>query len=467
MTTVPSSAPAWRDIEARGGAGTIRIYADEFLVAALLSSGLLALLERVATLPSVQGPVEVFPDVAEKPFGFPAGTVVTSAGDEPFVYPTAVPDVACGYDVVATGVDSQGWTPSRAADLLASLAEGLGVRSPCRVPIRHVPIDAVLADGLAAVPRARNYDDSVELHEQRSDWRPDPSLLSTACREALAALLGSVTGHFVTLYKVDRCFAAVHSGRGVQTGEIVAVIHTGAPTIRAYAYEHFFVPIAERCLERGDIDPDLIAEHGLYGIPIGERLARDFLSLTSCAGHYGYVNRHLVTERVLHLLDAATPAGDRLADPELLRHTSHAAFEPGRGGTIVSRRGVQPLRTPDAQTSHTALAFITGGPRTHAYLVAAAEQSDVASWRCGHGTPMWTPDGIPPHLVDPCEAVDLDVLAATAPDVAANTPYDPREFWRDAINLESVIASMQRTRLATRVACLHPLVNYRERHLDA
>ncbi|WP_370148024.1 RtcB family protein [Streptacidiphilus sp. EB129] len=454
--------PAHQDVDSEGP-GTLRIYSDPHLLSAFTASELFPLLGSVASLPSVTGPVEVFPDVTRKRFGFPSGTVVNCGGSDPFVFPTAVPDVACGFNVVATGLDVSGWTQQRKAALLGRIAAAIGVDSPDRERLPQVDLDAVLRGGVAAVADRSGYAWDPTATEQHVDWEPLPGVLSEECLERAAALAGSVTGHFVAFYTVGEVLDDPSSVRpALFPGELLVVVHTGAPMIREFMYWRHYLPIAQKCLDQGYVPVDLVEDYGLYGVPATDPVAREFLRVVSCAVMYGYANRHIVADRILRVLDRHAGKAPRPTHPRLVRHVGHGAFEAGADGGIRSRRGVQPSVGADAGATPTTT-FITGGEYTHAYLMAQGPRAGDAGGRIGHGTPMWQPGSVPTHVLELERATDLGAVLTAGRQAAGNTPFDAAEFWRDAINLEAVASSLESTGLARRQVRLLPFANYKER----
>ena len=449
-------------------AGRLRLHCDAYLTAAFLASPLAELLRAVAGLPTV-AQVEVFPDIAAKTVGVPTGVVVTTQGPDPMVLPTAVPDVACGFAVIATGIDARAWNVGQAREVFADITTAIGVTSPTRRAPR-IDIEQVLTEGAAALGAPDRYLAHPALTEQPP--RPGhPGLLPAGLRRALADHAGSVAGHFISLYTAHPLPTTAHAGdhATVVEGELVLVVHTGAPAIRAWAYDALFAPIAARCLHLGLIGPELVAAHQLFGLPASDPLSRAFLQMADTAVCYGYANRQLVADTVLAVLDSHRPA--RIGPPRLLRHTGHGWYHhtPERPDAMVrSGRGIQPLTGHQAPPPVT---FVTGGERTHAYLFNPGRKAASTGGLIGHGTPMWTPRRIPPHLRQQAGPATLATLirsvAAAAARSHTNTAHDRRTWRRDLINLELAAASLEATGLARRAARLMPWANYKEKHVDA
>jgi tRNA-splicing ligase RtcB len=450
----------------------VRVYADGYLADRLAASPLRARLEQVAALPTVEpAGVEAFPDVVAKSWGFPSGLVVTTGGGDPFVYPMAVPDVACGYNVVATGLDARYWSPGELRGVYAAVVAAVAVDSPDRPPATGLRMEQVITDGVHALPPG-SYAAAGWAAEQVTWSEPDPALLTRRTLATLGALTGSVTGHFIAIYTAAQILHPPSAEQeGLFDGEVVLVVHTGCPTVRAQSYQSHVLPMAEAALLGGHLPAEAVRA-GLFGLPVSEPLAGEFLSLTAAGIHYGYANRHIVAERVLDVLDRHATPGQRQRPARLVRHVGHGAFETHHGGgrpaRVVSRRGVQPLRWtgPAAGRPGHPLTFLTGGDSTHAYLVTAADGAASTRWRCGHGTPAWPAPGVPRHLFEQPHPPEFGLLLRQARAAVTNTAADPEQWWRAAVNLEAVAAYLETAGIARRVVRLAPLMNYKEHRED-
>jgi hypothetical protein len=452
----------------------VRIYADQHLAGRLAASPLRATLEQIAALPTVdKDGVEAFPDVTGKSWGFPSGLVVTTAGADPFVYPMAVPDVACGYNVVATGLDARYWSPDDLSTVYATVVAKIAVDSPDRPPATGLRIEEILAEGVHAVPRM-SYDLSGRVVEQATWGEPDPALLTGTTMATLTALTGSVTGHFVAVYVAAEILepaSAAHDG--LFEDEVVLLVHTGCPTIRAQSYQSHVLPMAETALHAGHLPAETIGA-GLFGLPVSEPLSAEYLSLTTASILYGYANRHLVADRVLDLLSRHAKLGQQQCPARLIRHVGHGAVEThhshgaGQPTRMVSRRGVQPLRWSGPATGlpGVPLTFLTGGDNTHAYLVAVGARAADTGWRCGHGTPAWPAPSVPRHLFEQRHTPDFGLILRQAGAAITNTSPDAEQWWTAAVNLELVTAYLETAGIARRVVRLAPLMNYKEHRQD-
>ncbi|NRQ32111.1 hypothetical protein HII36_09705 [Nonomuraea sp. NN258] len=415
----------------------VRVHMNACLTQRFQASPLRPVIDRVSALPTVES-VEVFADVAPKTLGIPSGVVLTVSGDDPMVYPTAVTDIACGFAVIATGIDPARWTRAQARRAFADLISAVAVTSRSRKP-PPVDMEAILTSGLNALPSPTRYAPGPGA-EQPGHLIGDPAMFDATKRQTLAEHAGSVAGHFIALYTAEPLPGA-HTD--LIPGELVLVVHTGAPAIRAWAYDQLFGLIAEHCLALGLVEPRLIGEHHLFGLPLSHALSQAFLLMAATATLYSSATRHLAAEIILDVLTRHRPA--RLAEPRLIRHNAHGWYEhqPGR---LRSGRGAQTL------TGRPTL--VVGGGRTHSYLFRPGPR------HCGllsHGVPMWAHAHASvelPQLPDPQQ-------------LQANTALDPGT-WRDAVtNLELVRSSLETTGHAAPVVRLLPWANYKETHVDA
>lgn len=424
-------------------AAPVVVHADVCLTGHYNASPLRHVINHVATLPTVTQ-VDVWADIAPKTLGVPTGVAITTSavdGHEPMVYPTAVTDIACGFAVIATGIDPTGWSRTQAERVFTDICAAIGVTSPDRIaPV--VDTEAVLTAGLAALPDPVGYNSGHGA--EQPDLTGDPSLFDLDMRRLLAEHAGSVTGHFVAFYTAQRLTPMAD----VNDEELVLVVHTGAPAIRAWAYEHVFAPMARRCLELRLIDPRLVGRHHLFGLPASEALSRTFLRFADTAVLYGYATRHLCAETILDTLARHRPR--RIASPRLLRHTGHGWYS-HRPSWLRSGRGIQPMIGPEGDAR---LSLVVGADRTHSYLVLPGPASHTTGGLVGHGIPMWDHQHPPTNQSDPAH-------------LFANTPLD-FQLWRNGVtNLALTMASLATTGLALPAVRLLPWANYKELYVDA
>lgn len=416
------------------------------------------LLTQVAALPDLAR-IDVYPDVTSKTWGFPAGITTLAAGPDPIVYPMAVPDVACGFLVVATGILAKRWSFWRRTSFLDALTRHIGAASAHRTPVR-MDVDAVFAIGAVALGSPSRFDQDDHVVEQTTTCTPRPDLVLPETRADLAAQAGSVAGHFISLYAAD----PLTGESGVEPGEVVLIVHTGAPALREQFFSTHVLPMAQLCIEH-ELLPLETIERGLFGLPLSHPLTCEFLGLTACAVNWGQANRQLVADRILGLLAHHAPSASGRA--RLIRHVGHCSYQlnshPG-GTEVATARGIQPL-TVHRDGSHAAAppTFITGGSHTHAYLAKAGPRAQEHGGACPHGTPQWTPA----HT-----SAEISSSPLTAPDAArmdavvSNTSQARDHQRRHLINLETTITALAKLGIAIPVARLAPLVNYREPRYD-
>ncbi|MGH3622345.1 MAG: RtcB family protein [Sciscionella sp.] len=359
-STTATRAVVARHLDATGAAE---------LVAAPVSD----LLNQVAALPSMSR-IDVYPDITGKTWGFPAGITTVSSGADPIVYPMAVPDVACGFLTVATGIPAFAWSASRKQEFLDAVVRAISVDSPHRAPVR-MDLDAVFAAGAAALP-APAFVRNETIVEQTTTCVPRPELVLPTARADLAAEAGSVAGHFISLYAAH----PMHPDADLEPGEVVLVVHTGAPALREQWLTSHALPMAQMCLDQDLLPPEVI-EQGLFGLPLSHPLATEFLGLAACAVHWGQANRQLVANRILHLLTdhAPAPAGQ----VRLIRHVGHCCYQVHHTpacAAVTTARGIQPLTVHrDRRQAPAPSTFITGGSHTHAYLVPSPDRKRLST----------------------------------------------------------------------------------------
>lgn len=446
--------------EGREPASVIR-HLDATGSAELAGSPVAGLIRQVASLPDIRR-IDVYPDITRKTWGFPAGITTTAQGTDPIVYPMAVPDIACGFLVAATGITAAALPRGRRGACLRAITEAVGVASAFRRRL-GLDLDAVFVSGASALPPGE-FDPGeygTGLSERDDACAPRPDLVTTATRRALADQAGSAAGHFISLYSAE----PLTSDGPVEADELVLIVHTGAPVLRDEMMASHAVQIAEECVRRELLSLNLI-EQGLFGLPLSHALSQEYLGLTACAANWGYANRRIVADRLLSLLeDQVTTPGSR--QPRLLRHVSHCSLRVRLSpveAEIATARGIQPLTAERAKQPVPAPAtFVTGGSHTHAYLVVPGPRAAEHGSACPHGTPQWEPARVPSNLA---ASPLIDPAISRTGQVAANTSPDAAYQRRHLINIETTITALTELGIAIPVARLKPLINYREPRYD-
>jgi tRNA-splicing ligase RtcB len=408
---------------------------------------------RIARLPYINGPVVIYPDAAPKPFGFPAGIVIqTQPG---MLYPLAAPDMGCGYLVVDTGVeiDPESLDGGRFVPALNQLSEEIGLSSPTRKRVAQSAMEAMLT-GVAGVGVPKHFSVATNPAEEANSWEPSVGIIDRDfVQSTLQRSLGSAAGHFVACYVVERTFDEL----APPVGRVIAVTHIGAAPIRDHLNSQaFYAKLAENAID-SKISTIQDAADGLFAVDITTRDGSAFIGTAMAARNFGYANRQLVADRVVAVIRQQF-SKETVTSAVQVRHVDHVAFEAVNGGSIRSRRGLQPL-IPGRQV------FLTGGEHAHAYMGVPDRNSALADDLCSHGSPLRDEMGFPPSIWDDEHGIDPTSVRKWAHTMAANTRIRSERFWSDVANIEKVMSYMRRSRMVQPTARLRQVLNYKEENL--
>ena len=434
------------DVPGRG----VRLLMSSYLLGSLLQSPMMAQAARIARLPHVARPISIYPDASPKPFGFPAGVVVTT---EPgWLYPLSAPDMGCGYLVVDTGIelDPEAIEDDLLDDTFDEFVAGIDVGSPEREKVT-TSARAIMADGISAVGVPVHFGvDSAEAEESNS-WLPRADLLdATFVDSDLQASLGSAAGHFVACYVVERSL----SPASPPVGRVIVVVHVGAAPIRDHLNKlGVFAELAALAIDNG-ISTAEDAADGLFAVDLSSSRGGALLGAAMASRNFGYANRQLVADTVVRVLRSRLK---RYAarDAVQLRHVDHVAFE-SVNGAVRSRRGLQPLHEQRP-------IFITGGEHTHGYLATTGQRPSAVDGLCCHGIPVRNTEVVPLSALAGAGS-DLSPSSARgwADTMVSNTRFDEGRFWSESANLEIVMSYLAGSEIAHPAARLRQLMNYRE-----
>ncbi|WP_433615392.1 RtcB family protein [Dactylosporangium sp. CA-139114] len=428
----------------------VRLLMSSYLLGSLFQSSIMAQAARIARLPYLAGPISIYPDASPKPFGFPAGIVVTT---EPgWLYPLSAPDMGCGYLVVDTGIeiDPEAINDDLLNETFDGLVASIDVGSPEREKV-STSARAIMMEGISTVGAPVHFGVASAEAEESSSWSPRVDLLEASfVASDLQASLGSAAGHFVACYVVERSL----SPASPPVGRVIVVVHVGAAPVRDHLNKlGVFAELAALAIDKAISTAEDAAE-GLFAVDLSSSHGGALLGAAMASRNFGYANRQLVADTVVRVLRSRLKRYAACSAVQL-RHVDHVAFE-SVDGAIRSRRGLQPLH------EHRPI-FITGGEHTHGYLATTGRRPSAVDGLCCHGTPVRNTEVVPLSAMAGVEP-DLSPSSARrwADAMVSNTRFDEGRFWSDSANLEIVMSYLAESEIAHPAARLRQLMNYRE-----
>ena len=254
---------------------------------------------------SVPGVVRALatPDIHQG-YGVPIGCVLAL---DNAVMPAAVGyDVNCGMRLIATDAIADEVDVSQLAHSIGRdipLGEG---RS--NVELTPDALDAVLTDGVAALPRIAGCSrhrvwDLLEAEalsrdarriEQQGQMPGDPAALSARARKRGMSQLATLGGgnHFIELQRVDAILdAAAAEALGVFAGQLVVMIHSGSRGL-GHQVATDFMPLAEQ------VSGSQVPNRDLCFLPADSPQGRQYIGAMNAAANFAFANRQLMAELV-------------------------------------------------------------------------------------------------------------------------------------------------------------------------
>jgi tRNA-splicing ligase RtcB (3'-phosphate/5'-hydroxy nucleic acid ligase) len=479
------AGPAVHEIPAdyRGGTGGLRMNVPGRIVA---SQGLLASIQddqapeqvaQVACLPGIVGYSLAMPDI-HWGYGFPIGGVAAFDPDAGgVVSPGGVGfDINCGVRLLRTGLHERDLRPrlKETVDALFDVVPcgmgsrgGLDLSEAQLVDILDQGAGWAVDNGYATAADRESMEDKGAI--AGADARQVHERARVRGRRSLGSL-GS-GNHFLELQVVDKTWdAAACKSYGVETGDVLAMIHTGSRGLGHQVCEDHVRDLQAVSARHGIALPD----RQLACAPLGTPEADRYLAAMASAANFAFVNRSVITTHVRstlgrmfglgaddvsvlydvchniakmeeHVVPAGPDAGKR---KRLCVHRKGAtrAFAAGNPAVPAAYRAVgQPVMVP-------------GDMGRASFLLAASPGAEASSFgSCCHGAGRhmsrtaakreWSG----PELVRTLWERDGIYVRVATPDVAAE---EAPEAYKD---VSLVVDSVEEAGLARKAARMRPL----------
>jgi tRNA-splicing ligase RtcB len=180
--------------KSRGMRVPVTIYADDALLAKMLTDRTISQAINVSTLPGIQSHVIVLPDGHEG-YGFPVGGVAAMDAEEGMISPGGVGyDINCGVRLLRTNLTEQDVRP-RLKDLVTDLFNSIpsGVGSKGAIRLNNSQLDEVLVRGVNwAIDNGYGSENDAEVCEENGQIKnANPNKVSDRARKRGMPQLGS------------------------------------------------------------------------------------------------------------------------------------------------------------------------------------------------------------------------------------------------------------------------------------
>lgn len=291
---------AWR-IEPRGKMRTDAvIYADEALITEM-DDKVFEQIVNVTVLPGIAGTAYAMPD-AHWGYGFPIGGVAAFDADEGGVVSGGGVgfDISCGVRLLTMPLDRSEIDAVKepfAHELSRAIPAGLGSRG--RIVLDEVEMDAMLAGG-ARWAVARGWGEPADLERVEEQGRmegADPASVSVKARQRQRHEMGTLGSgnHYLEVQAVDEIFDdAAASAFGLETGQAVAMIHSGSRGLGHQIGTEYLHEMALWDQQWGVILPDRELACAPLVSPLGQRYLGAMRAAINCA----LANRQILTDLV-------------------------------------------------------------------------------------------------------------------------------------------------------------------------
>lgn len=281
----------------RGMRVPVTIYADEGLLAKMMTDRTILQAINVSTLPGIEGHAIVLPDGHEG-YGFPVGGVAAMDAKEGMISPGGVGyDINCGVRLLRTNLTEKDVRPKLkelVTDLFSSIPSGVG--SHGAVKLNRSQLDEVLVRGVNwAIENGYGTSEDVDVCEENGQMRnADPNKVSDTARKRGAPQLGSLGSgnHFLEVQKVEEVYDQVAAKRmGIEKGGITVLIHCGS---RGFGHQicSDYLRISEQALKKYNIT---LPDRELACVPNNSEEGDSYRKAMFAALNFAWSNRQMIT----------------------------------------------------------------------------------------------------------------------------------------------------------------------------
>ncbi len=339
---------------------------------------------NVAMLPGIVGASYVMPD-AHWGYGFPIGGVAAFDADEGGVISAGGVgfDISCGVRCLLTGVKSaevRAVQHELADALYGQIPAGVGSTGSIQLGVSET--DAMLAGGARwAVQSGWGEARDLERIEEGGQMAgAEPAAVSARAKQRQMDEMGTLGSgnHYLEVQRVSAIFdAALAQQFGLQTDDVVVMIHCGSRGLGHQIGTEFLKRMAETAAEHGIV----LADRELACAPIRSELGQRYLGAMRAAINCALANRQILTHLVRRVFAELLPQ----AALALLYDVSHNTCKLERHGArtlYVHRKGATRAFGPGHPQLPAALqaagqpVLIGGSMGTGSYILAGTSESE-------------------------------------------------------------------------------------------
>ena len=311
--------------KSRGMRVPVTIYADEKLLAKMMTDRTISQAINVSTLPGIQSHVIVLPDGHEG-YGFPVGGVAAMDAEEGMISPGGVGyDINCGVRLLRTNLTEQDVRP-RLKDLVTDLFNSIpsGVGSKGAIRLNNSQLDEVLVRGVNwAIDNGYGSENDAEVCEENGQIKnANPNKVSDRARKRGMPQLGSLGSgnHFLEVQKVAEIHDEVAAKKmGIKKDSVTILIHCGS---RGFGHQvcSDYLRISEKAQKKYNIT---LADRELACVPNTSEEGESYRTAMFAALNFAWSNRQMITHWTRKSFERVFKQSESDLDMKLVYDVAH------------------------------------------------------------------------------------------------------------------------------------------------
>jgi len=311
--------------KSRGMRVPVTIYADDALLAKMLTDRTISQAINVSTLPGIQSHVIVLPDGHEG-YGFPVGGVAAMDAEEGMISPGGVGyDINCGVRLLRTNLTEQDVRP-RLKDLVTDLFNSIpsGVGSKGAIRLNNSQLDEVLVRGVNwAIDNGYGSENDAEVCEENGQIKnANPNKVSDRARKRGMPQLGSLGSgnHFLEVQKVAEIHDEVAAKKmGIEKDSVTILIHCGS---RGFGHQvcSDYLRISEQAQKKYNIT---LADRELACVPNTSEEGESYRAAMFAALNFAWSNRQMITHWTRKSFERVFKQSESDLDMKLVYDVAH------------------------------------------------------------------------------------------------------------------------------------------------
>ena len=311
--------------KSRGMRVPVTIYADEKLLAKMMTDRTISQAINVSTLPGIQSHVIVLPDGHEG-YGFPVGGVAAMDAEEGMISPGGVGyDINCGVRLLRTNLTEQDVRP-RLKDLVTDLFNSIpsGVGSKGAIRLNNSQLDEVLVRGVNwAIDNGYGSENDAEVCEENGQIKnANPNKVSDRARKRGMPQLGSLGSgnHFLEVQKVAEIHDEVAAKKmGIKKDSVTILIHCGS---RGFGHQvcSDYLRISEMAQKKYNIT---LADRELACVPNTSEEGESYRTAMFAALNFAWSNRQMITHWTRKSFERVFKQSESDLDMKLVYDVAH------------------------------------------------------------------------------------------------------------------------------------------------